>query len=130
MITTEDMALILSEHLGVFGKKIYVKGHIPFTDGITEGCITITPKEDTVGTIFNKCFIEVNFLEPDVYQEASIELDTLEREAYSLFKNGFAGEYNDQWYNISYSRRSRERDAQLKCHYVHFQLLFEILNTL
>lgn len=131
MITTEDMALVLAEKLRSFGRQIYVKGHIPFAEEeITEGCITITPKDDSVGSIFDRCFVEVNFLEPDVYQEANAELDSLERQAYELFKDGFSDEYGGQWYRVSYSRRSRERDEKLKCHYAHFQLLFETLNTL
>lgn len=130
MITTEDMAVIIAEHLGSFAMPIYVKGHIPFSDIPTEGRITITPKEDGEGRIFNKCFAEVNFILPDINQEADIRLDDIEREAYALFKDGFSDEYQGQWYSLSYSRRSRERDEQLKSHYVHIQLLFETLNTL
>lgn len=130
MITSEDIALIIAEDLQAFGMPIYTKGHIPFTETLTESRITITPKENSDGTIFDKCFVEVNFLMPDVHQEAAFELDNIERDAVSLFKQGKAGQYEGQWYNISYSRRSRERDEQLKCHYVHFQLLFETLNTL
>jgi len=130
MITTEDMALIISEHLGAFGMPVYVKGHIPFEGIPQEGRITITPKDDSDGRIFNKCFCEVNFILPDVNEEADYRLDEIEREAYELFKNGFSGEYEGQWYDVSYSRRSRENDEQLKSHYVHLQLLFKTLNTL
>ena len=130
MITTEDMALIISEYLGSFGMPVYVKGHIPFSAIPDEGRITITPKEDSEGRIFDKCFCEVNFILPDINQEADIRLDDIEREAYGLFKDGFSDEYNGQWYHIGYSRRSREEDRQLNAHYVHLQLLFEILNTL
>jgi len=131
MITTEDMAQIIAGHLGAFNMPIFVKGHIPVTDYIPEeGRITITPKEDSDGRIFNKCFCEVNFLLPDVNQEANIELDVIERNAYSLFKDGYSGKHNGQWYDITYSRRSREREEKQKAHYVHLQLLFETLNTL
>ena len=130
MITTEDMAVIISERLGAFNMPVYFKGHIPF-DGIPkEGRITITPKEDSEGRIFDKCFVEVNFILPDINQEAHYELDMIERNAYELFKDGFAGTFNGQHYDVSYSRRSREQDGQLKSHYVHLQLLFETLNTL
>lgn len=130
MITTEDMALILAKTLGDYGMPIYVKGHIPYGNIPADGRITITPKEDSDGTYFNKCFIEVNFILPDVNQEADYRLDDIERTAYEQFKNGFAGTYEGQWYNITYSHRSREEDEQLKSHYVHLQLLFETLNTL
>ena len=130
MITTEDMALLVSRHLEAFGMPIYVKGHIPFTKIPEEGRITITPKEDSEGQYFDKCFIEVNFLLPDVNQEANYQLDGIEREAYRIFKDGYSDEYEDQWYKLSYSSRSREREEQLEAHYVHVQLLFETLNTL
>lgn len=130
MITTEDMGLLISKHLGVFGMPVFIKGHIPFEDIHEEGRITITPKEDSDGRIFDKCFVEVNFILPDISQEANYRLDDIERDAYELFKDGYAGEYNGQWYSISFSRRSRERDEQLNSHYVHIQLLFETLNTL
>lgn len=130
MITTEDMALIVSGHLRDFGMPVFVKGHIPFSDIPSEGRITITPKEDSEGRIFDKCFVEVNIILPDINQEADIRLDELERRAYAIFKDGYADEYGDQHYALSYSRRSRERDEQLKAHYVHLQLLFETLNTL
>lgn len=131
MITTEDMAMVIAGYLRDFGLPIYTKGHIPFEDGpLGEGRITITPKEDSDGKIFDKCFCEVNFLLPDVQQEADIALDDIERDAYELFKNGMSDTYEGQWYCISYSRRSREQDEKLKSHYVHIQLLFEILNTL
>lgn len=133
MITTEDMAQIIADHLknsGGFAMPIYVKGHIPFKDIPDQGRITITPKEDSTGVIFNKCFCEVNFILPDVNQEANYKLDNIERAAYELLKNGFAGSYEGQHYNVTYQRRSREEDSQLKSHYVHIQLLFEILNTL
>lgn len=130
MITMEDMALIVSGLVKGFGMPVYIKWHIPLSDIPSEGRITITPKEDSEGRIFDRCFIEVNFILPDVNQEADIRLDDIEREAYALFKDGFSDGFNGQWYAISYSRRSRERDEQLKSHYVHFQLLFETLNTL
>ena len=130
MITTEDMAVIISERLGAFGMPTYIKGHIPFETIPKEGRITITPKEDSEGRIFDKCFVEVNFILPDINQEAHYELDAIERNAYELFKDGFAGSLNGQHYNVSYSRRSREQNEQLKSHYVHIQLLFETLNTL
>lgn len=130
MITTEDIALIIAEDLRGFDMPIFTKGHIPFENITKEGRITITPKDNSVGRIFDKCFVEVNFILPDINQEAHYDLDRIEREAYALFKDYKAGKYEDQWYNITYSRRSREEDANLKSHYVHFQLLFEILNTL
>ena len=130
MITTEDMAVLISQKVESFGMPIFIKGHIPFSDIPQEGRITITPKEDSEGSIFDKCFIEVNFILPDVNNEADFNLDAIERDAYELFKDGFADEYEGQHYVVSYSRRSRERDEQLKSHYVHIQLLFEILNTL
>lgn len=130
MITTEDMAMAIASHLGAFNMPIYVKGHIPFSEIPSEGRITITPKEDSEGRIFDKCFCEVNFILPDVNNEADIALDDIERDAYALFKDGYSDLINGQWYHISYSRRSRERDEQLKSHYVHIQLLFETLNTL
>lgn len=130
MITTEDMALIVSRYLDTFGMPIYIKGHIPFADIPDEGRITITPKEDSDGRIFDKCFMEVNFILPDVNQEADYRLDQIERDAYTLFKDGFSDCYEGQWYHIGYSRRSRETDTQLNAHYVHIQLLFETLNTL
>ena len=130
MITTEDMAFLVSQMVRGFDMPVYVKGHIPFSDIPKEGRITITPKDDSEGRIFDKCFIEVNFILPDIGQEADYNLDAIERDAYTLFKEGEAGGFNGQWYRISYSRRSRERDEQLKSHYVHFQLLFETLNTL
>lgn len=130
MITTEDMAMVLSDYLTEFGMPIFLKGHIPYEDIPAEGRITITPKEDSEGKIFDKCFIEVNFIYPDVNQEADYRLDDLERRGYEKFKNGYAGTLEGQWFRISYSRRSRERDEKLKSHYVHFQLLFETLNTL
>lgn len=130
MITTEDMALLIAEQVGVFDMPIYCKGHIPFGDIPKEGRITITPKEDSDGDIFYKCFCEVNFMLPDVDEEADYRLDDIERQAHELFRNGFAGSYNGQWYRVSFSHKSRERDEQLKIHYVHIQLLFETLNTL
>ena len=130
MITTEDMAQIISGYLGTFGMPVFIKGHIPVGDIPEEGRITITPKEDSEGNIFDKCFVEVNFILLDIGQEADIRLDDIEREAYSIFKDGYSDSYDGQWYHIGYSRRSREEDKQLKSHYVHIQLLFEILNTL
>lgn len=130
MITTEDMAVIVSKYLGAFGMPVYVKGHIPFAEIPEEGRITVTPKEDSDGRIFDRCFIEVNFILPDKGQEADYRLDQIERDAYQLFKDGFSDYYEGQWYNIGYSRRSREADSQLNSHYVHLQLLFETLNTL
>ena len=110
--------------------QIYTKGHIPFKDIEKCGRIVILPKTDDTGKYFDKCYVEVNFHLPDKNQEADYRLDAIERQAYDLFKKGKAGEYQDQWYNISFSRKSREEDSQLKSHYVHIQLLFEILNTL
>ena len=130
MITTEDMAAIIAQHLGAFNMPVYVKGHIPFSDIPEEGRITITPKDDSDGKIFDKCFCEVNFILPDVNQEANYALDDIERMAYDTFKDGYSDTYGGEWYAISYSRRSREQDEKLKSHYVHIQLLFEILNTL
>lgn len=131
MITTEDMAALIAADLEGFGMTTYIKGHIPADKAVErDGRIVILPKTDDTGVIFDKCFVEVNFLLPDIGQEADIRLDDIEREAYRLFKDYKAGQYEGQWYNISYSRRSRESDSQLKSHYVHFQLLFEILNTL
>ena len=124
------MALLVSLQLAAFEMPIYIKGHIPFGEIPADGRITILPKADDDGTIFDKCFVEVNFILPDIEQEANARLDTLERDAYDLFRKGLAGEYNGQWYQISYSRRSREEDPQLKSHYVHFQLMFQILNVL
>ena len=129
MITTEDMAVIVSGMLGGFNMPVYTKGHIPFSDIPEEGRITITPKEDSDGRIFDKCFIEVHFILPDVNREAAYNLDDIERRAYALFKDGVAGTYDSQHYLITYSRRSRENDEQLQSHYVHFQLLFETLNV-
>ena len=130
MITTEDMAVIIARDLRSFDMEIYTKDHIPFKDIEQNGRIVIIPKADDTGTYNNKCFVEVNFMFPDVHEEADYRLDRIERDAYSLFKNYKAGEYEGQWYNITYSRRSRENNTQLKSHYVHFQLLFETLNTL
>ena len=130
MITSEDIALIIAEDLRDFGMAIYTKGHIPFQEIEPQGRIVIIPKTDDEGRIFDKCFVEVNFLLPDVREEADIRLDDIERTALALFKDYKAGEYNGQWYNITYSRRSRESDSQLKAHYVHFQLLFETLNVI
>ena len=130
MITTEDMALIISRDLQGFGMVTYVKDHIPIGNVEKDGRIVILPKTDDIGTYFDRCFVEVNFVLPDVREEPDIRLDDIERDAYRLFKDYKAGEYNGQWYNITYSRRSRERDAQMKTSYVHFQLLFETLNTL
>lgn len=124
------MAIIISERLGAFKMPIFFKGHIPFEEIPKEGRITITPKEDSDGKVFDKCFCEVNFILPDINEEANYELDSIEREAYELFKDGFSDCYEGQWYAVSYSRRSREQDTQLKSHYVHLQLLFETLNTL
>lgn len=124
------MAMIIADSLSAFDMPTFVKGHIPEGDVTDEGRITITPKVDSDGRIFDKCFVEVNFLLPDIKGEANIELDDIERDAYELFHKGMAGECEGQYYNISYSRRSRENDSQLKSHYVHFQLLFETLNTL
>ena len=130
MITTEDMAQIISGYLGTFEMPIYVKGHIPVGKIGTDGRITLIPKADSDGKIFNKCFVEVNFVLPDVNNEADFRLDDIERAAYATFKDGMTGQYDGQYYNISYSRRSREEDVSLKCHYVHLQLLFETLNVL
>ena len=131
MITSEDIAMIIAEKLKGFGMQIWVKGHIPYNKGIEQqGRIVIIPKTNDTGDIFDKCFVEVNFHMRDVREEANYKLDGIERKAYDLFKNGSASGYEGQWYNISYSRRSREEDTELKSHYVHFQLLFEILNTL
>jgi len=130
MITTEDMAVIVSQMIEGFDMPIYVKGHIPIANIPQEGRITILPKEDSEGRIFDKCFVEVNFFLPDIEGEADIRLDDIEREAYRIFHDGLAGEYNGQHYDISYSRRSREQSQQLGSHYVHFQILFETLNTL
>lgn len=130
MITTEDMALIISEYLGTFDMPIFVKGHIPFGKVGNDGRITIIPKADSDGKVFNKCFVEVNFILPDVDGEANFRLDDVERAAYAAFKDGMAGQYNEQYYDISYSRRSREEDTGLKCHYVHLQLLFQTLNVI
>lgn len=130
MITTEDMAIIVSGYLTAFDMPVEIKGHIPFGDIPEKGRITITPKVDSDGRIFDKCFIEVNFILPDVGQEAAFELDGIERDAYEIFREGFSDCYEGQWYSLTYSRRSREQDEQLKSHYVHIQLLFETLNTL
>lgn len=124
------MGIILSEDLSIFGMPTYIKGHIPFGQVGEEGRITITPKEDSDGRIFDRCFIEVNFLLQDVEQEANIGLDEIERIAYEFFHEAHVGEYEGQWYRYTYSRRSRERDEKLSCSYVHFQILFETLNTL
>ena len=125
------MALIIAEDLKGFGMETYIKGHVPAATAIEKnGRITIIPKTDDTGRIFDKCFVEVNFFLPDIHQEANYRLDAIERDVYKIFKNGKAGGYNEQWYNITYSRKSREEEKQLQAHYVHFQLLFEILNTL
>lgn len=130
MITSEDIALIIAEDLKGFGMAIYTKGHIPVKGIEKNGRIVIIPKTNDDGTIFDKCFVEVNFNLPDVNEEADYRLDKIERDAYKLLRKGKAGKFEDQWYNISFSSRSREEDTQLKCHYVHIQLLFETLNTL
>lgn len=131
MITTEDIALIIAQKVKCFGMETYIKGHIPFTKGIEKnGRIVVIPKSDDEGTIFDKCFVEVNFIMSDVNQEADYRLDEVEREAYSLFRKGWAGKCQGQWYNLSFSRKSREDDENIKSHYIHFQLLFEILNIL
>ena len=122
--------MIIAGHLKDFAMPIYIKGHIPYKDISDKGRITITPKEDSTGVIFDKCFCEVNFILPDINQEANYKLDGIERDACKLLKNGFAGSYEGQHYNLTYQHRSREEDTGLKSHYVHIQLLFEILNIL
>lgn len=130
MITTEDIASIIMRDLWSFDMPKFIKGHIPIGKVGEEGRIVILPKEDSDGKIFDKCFVEVNFLLPDIEGETNIGLDEIERNAYTFFKESKAGQYENQWYTYSFSRRSVEQDTDLECHYVHIQVLFEILNVI
>jgi hypothetical protein len=129
MITTSKAGEIIAVDSIRLGMPIYLKGHIP--DAPIERCgrVVILPKEESTGKYFSKLFVEVNICLPDVAGEADKRLECLEMKALKMYDEGVADCYFGTWYRYSVQKHSVEEDASLQCHYVHIQLLFEILNV-
>lgn len=129
MITTAKAGEIIAIDSQWLGMPIYLKGHIPNKTIEKSGRVVIIPKDETPGKYFSKLFIEVNILLPDIEGEADIRLECLEEKALKRFGRGVADESFGTWYRYSVQKYSVEEDRELECHYVHIQLLFEILNV-
>lgn len=94
---------------------------------ITEERIVIICKERTMETIFDKCFVEVNWCVPNLGDAPDSErLREVERIMLGAFDS--VGEYDGTHYKYGIFSEGVV-PSELKCHYVNLRLLFEILNV-
>ena len=130
MITTTDIENILYKDCQAFGLDVYRKGNIPKGD-VKVDRIVIRTKRQSSERYWRPCFVEVNVSVPDLRGgvENSIRLGELERMGHTVLDN-VTGMYDETRYRYSIESVGTEADTALKCHFVNFRILFEVLNTL
>lgn len=134
MIVTSNIEDILYDNSKAIGiSEIYEKGNVPNGE-VTSERIVILSSDQIPSTIWQKCFVEVNLVVPDLLDEKStleankIRLKELERLAKSTFHNRF-GSYDGDGYSYDIAQMGIEEDADLKCHFVNVKILFNVLNV-
>ena len=111
MITTTDVANILTLDCMSFGINVFQKGNIPQGE-IKAERITIHTKSQSTGTYWNKGFVEVNFCVPDINNEANlVRLQELEHLA--VEKLDSVGECDNTFYRYSVQSHGIENDKSL-----------------
>lgn len=129
MIVTSDIANIIYRDCQAFGIYVCPDGE-KLKGEIEEERIVIRAKKQIPSTYWKKCFVEVNICVPDLkeYSANSIRLGELEREANSTLDD-VLGVFDGTAYRYSIYSIGREKDTDLKCHFVNVKLLFEVLNV-
>ena len=127
MIATKDIEQILIGDLSSLMdiSRIYTGDDAP--EGVVSSeRIVIRTKQLKTQTIFSKCFVEVNWCVPDLWDNPdSPRLQTVERQMADLES---VGEYDGSAYRYGVDS-IQTLGSELKCHYVNVRLLFEILNV-
>lgn len=129
MIVTSDIANIIYRDCQAFGINIVPDGET-FTGELDSERIVIHAKKQNPGTYWKKCFVEVNICVPDIREDSAntIRLGEIEREANSILDD-VLGEFDGTTYYYYIYSIGREKDTDLKCHFVNVKLLFEVLNV-
>lgn len=145
MISTYDMQKVLYadcrgiDFSPVIPEAEYMDGVVPIYHGfnVPKGAveaprITIHIKESVNGTVWTKRYVEINLSVPDLDEDIADMhlLGQVEQIMLLHFKTPRTGELDSGSYEYSLDSYSQEQDTQLKCHFVHIRLLFQILNTL
>jgi len=145
MISTYDIQKILYtdckgiDFNSIFANSAYGGKSIPVYHGfntpkgaVTTPRVTLHIKEGVGGTYWNKRYVEVNLSIPDLEEDIADMhlLGKAENKILSHFKKPRAGEIDGGSYEYSLESNSQEQDSQLRCHFVHIRLQFQILNTL
>lgn len=132
MITSGDVANIIYRDCVGFGVPVYKFGNFP-TGEVNNEYITVRAKSQETGIYWNKGFVEVNFVVPDIQGDGKLVANTkrmTEVERLMAAKlDDYAGTFDASIYNYSVYSTSHEEDAALKCHFVNCRLLFKVLNT-
>lgn len=130
MIATTDIANILYLACKTFGMPVCQGGNIPKGEVGEEGRTVIHPHEQTPGTHWSKCFVEVNLHAADsLHGNADLRrLNDLEREAKRILP--CTDEFDGTPYRIEIASTRILSDEQLKSHYVNVKVLFKTLNTM
>lgn len=129
MITTSDIANIIYKDCKAFGINIVPDGET-LTGELKSERIVIHAKKQNPGTYWKKCFVEINICVPDLKEDSAntIRLGEIEREANSILDD-VLGVFDETTYCYSIYSIGREKDTDLKCHFVNVKLLFEVLNV-
>lgn len=100
--------------------------------GISEEVVVVHVKRNSVGTYFDRGFVEVNLCVPDFKsgERNRPRLKELERTVKGMLKTSIVGEYDGTSYRYSRDSIGIEREESLKCSYVNVRLLFEVHNII
>lgn len=130
MIGVSDVEKILYKDCAVFDLPIQPLGKKYEKELKTERVFIIAKSRET-GSIWAKGFVEVNICVPDIKGEpAKIRLEEIENIGLGYFMLGtHTGEHNGSHYDYTYQSHSIEKDEALRCHFVNFRIIFNVLNV-
>lgn len=131
MITQTDAETIIFKAVKSEFPDVCIERCGNITNGkITKPKIVIIGKPIEIGKYFEKCFIEVNYLYPDINEKVDIRtLNEIERQMLALFKNMKSSIFDNTCYRYSRQSNGKYKDSEIKCHYVNVKVLFEIINV-
>lgn len=130
MITTTDVSNIFYKVCNIFGMPIYQAENIPVGIIGKDGRVVIHTKEQTLGSIWNKGFVEINLFVADTSHGNAdlVKLNELERMATKFLKG--MGWHDGTAYRYKVASTRLMGNVNLKAHYINTKVLFKVLNTM
>ena len=128
MITTTEIGNIIFKEVKSL-TTAYHEDCFP-EEEVTHERVVIIVKDNVPETYWLKCFVEVNFLVPDIgNQKDRKRLGEIERSVIPLLKQK-SGMFDGTTYTYRINSYGVHKDSDLRCHFLNVRLLFNTKNII